>query len=94
MTKKYSAYTEYIRRVKGIITSVLMSLVKNHIYTSKSGLTKGLKRKGRLGFIPRQLSLEEKFLLGLDINGQTIYDIGGATGLFTIFFCSLCRKEW
>ena len=77
MTKKYSAYTEYIRRVKETIISALMSLVKNRVNTSRSGLAKGLKLKSRLGFIPRPLSLEEKFLMNLDIHGQTIYDIGG-----------------
>jgi hypothetical protein len=94
MTKKYSAYTEYIRRVKETIEPALMSLVKNCIYTSRSGLTKGLKRKGGLGFIPRQPSLEEKFLLDLDINGQTTYDIGGGCRYFQFVFCSICRKEW
>jgi FkbM family methyltransferase len=93
MAKKYNAYTEYTRRVKETLTSALMSLVKNRIYTSRSGLTKGLKLKGGLGFIPRQLSSEEKFLLGLDINGQTIYDIGGAAGIFTIFFARSVGKN-
>ena len=109
MTKKYHNYTEYTRHVdfkrldfvvqsiknvlKATIISALMSLVKNRIYTSRSGLTKGLKRKGGLGFIPRQLSLEEKFLMNLDINGQTIYDIGGNVGIFTMFFARSVGKK-
>lgn len=93
MTKKYNAHTEYTSRIKATITSALMSLVKNRVYTSRSGLVKGLKRKGGLGFIPRQPQLEEKFLLGLDINGQTIYDIGGNAGLFTIFFAQSVGKN-
>ncbi|HZI33660.1 MAG TPA: FkbM family methyltransferase, partial [Candidatus Binatia bacterium] len=46
----------------------------------------GLKRKGGFGFIPRSLSPEEKFLLGLNWEGQTVYDVGGYEGVFTIFF--------
>ena len=80
--------------LKEIIISVLRSLVKNRVYTSRSGLTKGLKLKSGLGFISRPLTREEKFLTNLDTNGQTIYDIGGNVGTFTMFFCSLCRKEW
>jgi FkbM family methyltransferase len=79
--------------LKEIIISVLKSLVNNRIYTSRSGLAKGLKLKSGLGFIPRQLSLEEKFLLGLDINGQTIYDIGGNVGIFTMFFARAVGKS-
>lgn len=93
MTRKYSGYTEYIRRVKEIIISVLRPLVKSRIYIDRSGLTKGLKRKGGLGFIPRQLSIEEKFLLSLDINGQTIYDIGGACRHFHHFFTHSVGKN-
>lgn len=94
MTTKYNAYTKYIRRIKATILSALMSLVKNHIYTSRSGLTKGLKQKGGLGFIPkRPLTREEKFLLGLDINGQTIYDIGEHAGIFTMFFARSVGKN-
>jgi FkbM family methyltransferase len=79
--------------VKAIIISILRSLVKNRIYTARTGLTKGLKRKGGLCFIPRQLSLEEKFLMNLDINGQTIYDIGGNVGIFTMFFARSVGKK-
>ena len=70
------------------ISSIIYHLVKNHIYTVRFGPAKGLKRKGGLGFILQimQLTQEEKFLMNLDLSGQTIYDIGGAEGLFTIFF--------
>ena len=72
------------------IIAIIYRLVKNHIYTVRFGLAKGLKRKGGLGFIPlpqiMPLTQEEKFLMNLDLSGQTIYDIGGAAGLFTLFF--------
>jgi FkbM family methyltransferase len=73
--------------------SVLRSLVKNCVYTSRSGLAKGLKRKSGLGFIPRLPTQEEKFLRDLDIKGQTIYDIGGDAGIFTMFFARSVGKS-
>ena len=74
--------------VKRSIIYALRVLVRNHVYTSRNGLAKGLTRKGGLGFIPqiRLLSPEEKWLLGLDLSGHTIYDIGGYEGVFTLFF--------
>ncbi len=73
-------------RVK--VPATIYPLVKNHIYTTRRGLAKGLKRKGGLGFLPQvaQPTQEDKFLMNLDLNGQTIYDVGGAQGLYTIFF--------
>lgn len=75
-------------RIRLHVGAFVYRLVKNHIYTVRFGLTRGLKRKGGLGFVPQILppTHEEKFLTGLDLSGQTIYDIGGAEGLFTIFF--------
>lgn len=82
------------------ISAIFYPLMKNHIYTVRHGLAKGLKRKGGLGFIPQmyvpqivQLTREEKFLMNLDLRGQTVYDIGGAEGLFTIFFGRAVGKK-
>lgn len=79
--------------LKATIISVLRSLVKNRVYTSRSGMAKGLKLKSGLWFIPRPLTQEEKFLINLDINGQTIYDIGGNAGIFTIFLLALSERR-
>src|ERR1700722_11234750 len=55
-------------------------------YTIRQGVAAGLERKGGLGFIPKPLSPEEKFLLDLPWEGLTVYDIGGYEGVFTLFF--------
>ena len=55
-------------------------------YKIRHGLAAGLKRKGGFGFVPRSLSPEEKFLLELEWKGQTVYDVGGYEGVFTLFF--------
>lgn len=70
------------------ILSIAHFWTKNHIYKTKFGLAKGLKRKGGLGFIPQivKLTKEERFLKNLNLVAQNVYDVGGADGIFTIFF--------
>jgi FkbM family methyltransferase len=53
----------------------------------KTGLAKGLKRRYGMGFRPRfSLSKEERFLMGLDLYGKTVYDVGAYIGIYTLFF--------
>jgi len=61
-------------------------LLGNAVYRVRGGVGKGLLRKGGLGFIPRRVSPEQRFIEGLDLNGLTVYDIGGYEGLFAIAF--------
>ncbi|VVB99450.1 Uncharacterised protein [uncultured archaeon] len=62
-------------------------LFRDVVFTMRGGLAKGLKRRFGLGFKPKfGLTKEEKFLLGLDFRGKTIYDIGGYIGIYTLFF--------
>jgi len=69
-----------------LIRSLVRSNLQKNVYYIRSGLAKGLKRRGGIGFIPRKLTKEESFLQGLDFNGRTVYDIGGYKGIFTLFF--------
>jgi len=65
----------------------IRSFFKKNIYVQKSGLAKGFQREGGLGFLPKKsVSLEEQFLLELNLNGKTVYDIGGWEGIFALFF--------
>lgn len=68
------------------LTSSLEPLMKNRVYTVRSGIAKGLKRRGGLGFIPRNLSREHAFLKNLQFTGKIVYDVGGYVGLMTLFF--------
>jgi FkbM family methyltransferase len=62
-------------------------LLGNRTYTVRRGIIKGLRRRGGLGFIPfGAISKEEAFLSGLDLSGQTIYDVGGWEGVYALFF--------
>ncbi len=61
-------------------------------YTSRRGLTAGLKRQGGLGFLPGgKPTPEEEFLLKLDLTGKTVFDVGGFLGLMTLFFASRAK---
>ncbi|MEO7143126.1 MAG: FkbM family methyltransferase [Bryobacteraceae bacterium] len=71
-----------IRRV-AILTRPLF---RHNAYTVRSGIAAGLKRRGGLGFLPKSLSSEERFLIALDLTGQVVYDIGAYEGIFTLFF--------
>ncbi len=54
----------------------------------RHGLTVGMRRKGGLGFLPfgPGPTVESEFLAGLQLDGKTVYDIGGFEGLLTLFF--------
>jgi len=65
----------------------------NRTYVLRSGLAKGLKKRGGLGIrqalrFRHDLSPEDAFLQSLDFAGQTIFDVGGSLGIHTIFFAS------
>lgn len=78
--------------IKGLIESMLEPVVKDHVCTIKRGLGRGFKRKGGFFssfylFLRREdLTAEERFLLSLDLQGKTIYDIGAYVGITTMFF--------
>ena len=60
----------------------------------RSGLAKGFKRRFGLGFKPKfNLTKEETFLMNQDFKGMTIYDIGGYTGIHSIFFANAVRED-
>lgn len=77
-----------MKAIRAVLYSVLSALLKNQIYTSRVGLTAGLKRRGGFGFLPfkKTLTREHMFLKSLDFKGKTVYDVGGHIGLVTMFF--------
>jgi FkbM family methyltransferase len=70
------------------VISRLQPLVAHRVYTVRHGIARGLRRRGGLGFVPQLAarSAEERFLEGLSLSGQTVYDVGGYEGIFTLFF--------
>ncbi|MCG3118713.1 MAG: hypothetical protein ALAOOOJD_00967 [bacterium] len=66
----------------------LKPLFRNHIYTLRHGLAQGYKIKGGLGFLKpyREPTAEERFLMNLQLSGNTVYDIGGYVGITAMFF--------
>jgi FkbM family methyltransferase len=73
--------------LRELIALYVRPFFDTYTYTIQRGVAKGLKRKGGIGFLPiNMLSQEERFLLDLDLQGQTVYDIGGWEGVITLFF--------
>ena len=70
------------------------ALLDNIVYTSRHGLSRGLKRQGGLGWFPSYIPrfskwhAEEHFLEKIDFQGMKVYDVGGDQGLFTLFFAN------
>jgi FkbM family methyltransferase len=72
-------------------------LFGNFVYTSRHGLTKGLRRKGGLGWLPESLAgsaetEEHRFWMALDLKGKSVYDIGSFQGLLALFFARTARS--
>ena len=65
---------------------LVKTVMKNRVYTARRGLAIGLKRRGGLDFLHTKPNREEAFLLGLELEGQTVVDIGGYEGIFTMYF--------
>lgn len=74
--------------LKRAVISTLQPMVADRVYTVRHGLARGLRRRGGLGFVPTigRPSIEEAFLESLQLEGQTVFDVGGYEGVFTLFF--------
>lgn len=74
-------------RIAALWLRVGALLLRNYTYTMRTGLAKGLQRRYGLGGKPHLfLTAEERFLLGLNFYGKTVFDIGGYIGIYTLFF--------
>jgi len=79
------------------ITSwISQNLFGNFVYTCGHGLTKGLRRKGGLGWLPAFLSgsvetEEHRFWMSLDLRDKVVYDVGSFQGLLALFFARTAR---
>jgi FkbM family methyltransferase len=76
------------------LTSAVSGWFQGVVYTSNGGLTKGLRRKGGLGFLPEIAhpeTAETRFLRTIEFTGKTVFDIGGFQGIMTLFFAKTAR---
>jgi FkbM family methyltransferase len=75
------------------ILKILEFLLKNHVFTMRTGLGKGLKRRYGFGFKPKfSLTEEEKFLMISDFKGKIVFDVGGYVGIHAMFFARAVGK--
>jgi len=75
-----------------VVSFISQRFFENITYTARSGLATGLRRKGGLGFIPREATSEEEFLRSIDYHGKVVYDIGCFIGITTMFFASRAKQ--
>ena len=81
----------YVCRLNGLILNFVVKTVrfffKDKVVTIRNGPARKLKRKFGLGSKPKlTLTKEEKFVMGLNFEGKTVFDIGAYIGIFTLFF--------
>ncbi len=70
-----------------VMPSFLQKLTGNYVFTIRTGLAKGMKRRIGFGFTPfKKKTSEERFLKSLRLSGKTIFDAGGYVGEHTLFF--------
>ena len=69
--------------------------LKNITWTMRTGAAPGLKRRYGAGLLPRTLqpTIEEAFVYSLDLQGSTVYDVGGYIGLYALAFARAVGAE-
>lgn len=73
--------------MKRLILRILERLFKNITFTMKRGVGAGIRRRYGFGFKPRgPQTPEETFLMGADLAGKTVFDVGGYVGVYATFF--------
>lgn len=76
-------------RLGHVALDISRKLFSNWVFTIHHGIAKGHKRRFGLGFVPKwSESLEDRFMSQKNFEGQTVYDIGGYVGLYSLFFAS------
>lgn len=83
-------YRQFHFSLRHRLIASISGLFTNNAYTCRHGLTRGMRRKGGLGFLPAIVahteSRETQYFASLDLTGRTVYDIGGFEGLLTMYF--------
>ena len=70
-----------------IISWISQKVFDRLTYTVQNGLNKGLRRRGGLGWLPRERDTAEVlFWKALSLQGKVVYDIGAFHGLLTMYF--------
>lgn len=73
------------RRFRRPLKRILTLLFKDRVYVARSGLARGLKVSGDLGFLGKAPSRRNRFLTSLSMAQKTVYDVGSIS-VTTLFF--------
>lgn len=72
---------------------LIRRISQSWVYTARSGLWTGLKRRGGYDFLPfRKMDKDAAFLATLTFRDKVVYDIGGYVGLFSLFFARAVKN--
>lgn len=64
-------------------------------YTSRRGLTRGMRRRGGLGWIPSDhLSVEERWFSQQEFHSEIVYDVGSFHGLMALHFARTAARVY
>ena len=70
-----------------IVSWISQNVFDHFTYTVRNGLNKGQRRRGGLGWLPRERDTPEVvFWKSLGLEGKVVYDIGAFHGLLTMYF--------
>ena len=72
---------------------ILQCVFGRTVFTMRTGLAKGLRRRFGFGFRPTfNKTKEERFLASLDLRGSTVLDVGGYVGIHSLYFARAVGK--
>ena len=74
------------RQGRLLLKRAFRALFQHPVYQAKSGLARGFRVTGDLGFLGKSMTRRNRFLARLNFAQQTVYDIGSYIGVTTLFF--------
>jgi len=84
MRIRFSSQTK--RQGRRLFKRLVRTFFPDPVYVAKSGLARGFKLTGDLGYLGKLSTRRNRFLLSLNLAQQTVYDIGSYIGVTTLFF--------
>ena len=77
-----------------VVAWVSQHIFGSVVYTVRNGRLKGMKRKGGLGWIPRerQSTPEDAFWNNINLRGKVVYDVGAFEGMLTLYFARSAKR--
>ena len=79
-------FTRLVKRTIQTLLKPLRPVLEHYTHTIRTGPARGMKKKGGLTFLPSPRTREDRLLNRLNLEGKTVYDLGGNIGMMSLFF--------